>query len=70
MFNGTCNAALFENWVEQFLIKELNPRQVVIMDNATFHKSQRTKDLIESSMHGNILTSLLTISQSYRDILG
>ena len=49
VFNGTCNAALFESWVEQFLIKELKPRQVVIMDNATFHKSPRTKDLIESS---------------------
>jgi len=34
---------LFESWVEQFLIKELKPNQVVIMDNASFHKSQRTK---------------------------
>lgn len=48
VFNGTCNAALFESWVEQFLIKELKQGQVVIMDNATFHKSQKTKDLIES----------------------
>ena len=48
VFNGTCNTELFENWVEQFLIKELKPGQVVIMDNAAFHKSQRTKELIES----------------------
>jgi len=48
VFNGTCNTVLFESWVEQFLIKELRPGQVVIMDNATFHKSQRTKNLIES----------------------
>lgn len=49
VFNGSCNTELFENWVERFLIKELKPGQVVIMDNATFHKSQRTKDLIESA---------------------
>lgn len=48
VFNGTCNTALFNGWVEQFLIKELIPGQVVVMDNATFHKSKRTKELIES----------------------
>lgn len=48
LFNGTCNTNLFEAWVEQCLIKELKAGQVVIMDNASFHKSQRTKDLIES----------------------
>jgi transposase len=48
VFNGNCNTALFENWVAEFLIKELEYGQVVIMDNATFHKSQRTRDLIES----------------------
>ncbi|WP_339041196.1 transposase [Candidatus Lariskella endosymbiont of Hedychridium roseum] len=30
------------------MIKELKPGQVVVMDNATFHRSQKTKDLIES----------------------
>ena len=48
VFNGSCNTNLFESWVEQFLIKELKPNQVVIMDNASFHKSQRTKELIKS----------------------
>lgn len=48
VFNGSCNTKLFETWVEQFLIKELKAGQVVIMDNATFHKSQKTKELIES----------------------
>lgn len=48
VFNGSCNTELFENWVEQFLIKELKAGQVVIMDNASFHRSQNTKDLIES----------------------
>ena len=48
VFNGSCNTNLFNNWVEQSLIKELKLGQVVIMDNASFHKSQKTKELIES----------------------
>lgn len=48
VFTGSCNTNLFENWVEQFLMKELKPGQVVVMDNAAFHRSQRTKELIDS----------------------
>jgi transposase len=48
VFNGSCNTELFNKWVEQFLIKELKPGQVVVMDNAAFHRSQQTKELIES----------------------
>ena len=47
IFNGSCNTELFEAWVAQFLIKELVPGQFVVMDNASFHKSQKTKELIE-----------------------
>ena len=36
------------SWVEKLLIKELKPGQFVVMDNAAFHKSQKTKELIES----------------------
>lgn len=48
LFNGSCTTKLFEIWIEKFLIQELKPGQVVIMDNAAFHKSKRTKELIES----------------------
>lgn len=48
VFYSSCNTALFEAWVEQFLIKELKPGQYVVLDNASFHKSKRTKELIES----------------------
>jgi transposase len=48
VFNGSCNTKLFEAWVESFLIKELKTGQFVVMDNASFHKSQKTKELIES----------------------
>ncbi|ETZ07130.1 hypothetical protein P618_200673 [Holospora obtusa F1] len=33
--------------MSQLLIKELEPEQIVIMDNAASHSSQRTKELIE-----------------------
>ena len=46
--HGACNTELFNDWVEQFLIKELKPGQTVILDNASFHKSLKTKELIES----------------------
>lgn len=36
-------------WIEQFLIPVLQPGQVVIMDNASFHKSEKTKNLINSA---------------------
>jgi transposase len=48
VFNGSCNTEIFNSWVEQFLIKELKPGQYVVMDNASFHKSQKTRELIES----------------------
>lgn len=48
VFNESCNSNVFNHWVENFLIKELKPGQFVVMDNASFHKSNRTKELIES----------------------
>ena len=48
-FNDTCNTQLFEIWVEKILMPELKKGQIIIMDNATFHKSERTKMLIESA---------------------
>jgi transposase len=48
VFNGSYNTLLFETWVEKLLIEELQPGQVVIMDNASFHKSKETRELIES----------------------
>jgi transposase len=41
-------AKLFNKWVKESFIKELKVEQVVIMDNAAFHNSQKTQDLIEA----------------------
>jgi hypothetical protein len=47
-FQGTCDTGLFNFWVEKFLTPSLRPGQVVVMDNAAFHKSQETQMLIEA----------------------
>lgn len=47
--DGTCNRAVFETWVEICLVPVLQPGQVVILDNATFHKGGRIHSLIEQA---------------------
>ncbi len=47
LFQGTCNTAVFNAWLEQELCPHLTPNSVVIMDNATFHKSTLTQQLIQ-----------------------
>lgn len=48
-YRGTCNTILFNTWVEKILVPTLSTGQIVIMDNATFHKSPKTKELIEKA---------------------
>ena len=48
-FDGNTDAAIFNQWIEEFLIPELKPNQTVILDNAAFHKLQRTRELVESA---------------------
>jgi len=48
-FKGSCDSVLFETWVEQVLVTELSPGDVVIADNAKFHKSEKTRKLIENA---------------------
>lgn len=48
-YTGTCDTRLFNVWLKDFLIPELKPGQVVIMDNASFHKSQESQRLIEEA---------------------
>ena len=46
---GSCNHSVFEQWVSEKLVPQLKPGQVVIWDNATFHKSEKIRELIESA---------------------
>lgn len=45
-FTGGCDKEVFNAWLERVLLPQLG---VGIMDNATFHKTPKTKELIESA---------------------
>ncbi len=47
-FEGSCNRLVFEKWLQEKLLPELKSGQTVILDNATFQKSQKIRELIES----------------------
>ncbi len=47
-FEGYCDTEVFNAWVAQALLPSLKPGQTVIMDNASFHKSSHTQQLIAS----------------------
>lgn len=46
MFQGHCNTATFEVYIEKVLVPTLKEGMTVIIDNASFHKSARIKQLI------------------------
>lgn len=46
---GACNRVVFETWLETCLLPVLEPGQVVIIDNATFHQGGRIAQLIEAA---------------------
>lgn len=47
-FEGTCNTDLFKIWLKQELLPNLTPGEVLILDNASFHKSTEIRKLVES----------------------
>ena len=47
--DGAVNGDIFEAFVEQVLVGELKPGDIVIMDNLSSHKRQRTRELIEGA---------------------
>ena len=49
IFQGSCNAELFMAWVQEQLVPSLKKGQVVVMDNASFHKSLRIREVIEQA---------------------
>lgn len=46
--DGAINRDIFDAFVEQVLVPELRPGDVVILDNLSSHKSERARKLIES----------------------
>ena len=48
-YTGTCNSRLFLNWVKEMLVPNLKKNQIVIMDNASIHKSPKIREAIEDA---------------------
>lgn len=48
-FFGHTDTILFIHWLEKVLLPELIPGKVVVIDNASFHKSHKVRDLIEKN---------------------
>ena len=51
LFEGSTNAEWFNVWLEEHLFKELPPHSILIMDNAAFHKTAKTRELIQQAGH-------------------
>jgi transposase len=49
VLDGPINGAAFRAWVEQFLVPELKPGDIVVMDNLGSHKVPGVQAAIESS---------------------
>ncbi|MGL5784792.1 MAG: IS630 family transposase [Alphaproteobacteria bacterium] len=48
-FTGGCNQDVFNAWLEHILLPELSPGTTLILDNAAFHKSAKTRILAEKT---------------------
>ena len=51
LFQTTINTTVFNAWVVQDLILKLPEKSVVVMDNATFHKSQEMAKALQIGGH-------------------
>lgn len=66
LFEGSCNGDRFNTWLEQELCPHITAEHVVIMDNALYHKTKKTKELIEKT--GAELLYLPPYSPDYNPI--
>lgn len=48
VFDGAVNGEIFDAWVEQFLIPELLPGDVVVADNLSSHKNAKARKRLDS----------------------
>ena len=49
--NYNTDALFFNVWLEKHLIPELPERSLLVIDNASFHKTKKTKEIVEKYGH-------------------
>ena len=65
-FEGSCNRDLFERWLEQCLLPQLQPGDVIVIDNASFHHSQAIEEIV--AQVGSDLWYLPSYSPDFNEI--
>lgn len=45
---GSITAEIFEDWLETTILPQLEPGSILVMDNASIHRSEGVRELIES----------------------
>ena len=49
LFEGCCNAGLFDMWLEEHLLPIVPKGSVLVLDNATFHRKEASALLVEKA---------------------
>ena len=49
LFEGNCNTAFFNAWLDKELCPLINENHVIIMDNVPFHKGLKTREIIHKT---------------------
>lgn len=49
LYRTSTQALWFNQWIKDHLIKELPPYATVVMDNAAFHKTKATRQILEDA---------------------
>lgn len=49
LYRTSTQALWFNQWIKDHLIKELPPHATVVMDNAAFHKTKATRQILEEA---------------------
>ena len=66
VFKGSTTTELFNEWLQNHLLPEIGINKIIVMDNAKWHKSAKTKDIIENS--GNKIMYLPAYSPDFNPI--
>lgn len=49
LFNGNCNTHVMNVWLEEHLLPKIKKGSVIVMNNAAFHKSIETRDIVKNA---------------------
>ena len=51
LFEGSCEAATVNYWLENMLMPELEKPSIIVMDNAKFHNKKRIAEILATGNH-------------------